>query len=97
MAPHRDFGRSREGVNGKVELEPLDPFHDIDPLLDIPILTEPANVTAQMFSSKYTTVPVDDESESESEWEDEDGNALERCEVEDDENEEQDECVIYDI
>ena len=83
--------------NGKVELEPLDPFHDIDPLLDIPILTEPANVTAQMFSSKYTTVPVDDESESESEWEDEDGNGLERCEVEDDENEEEDECVIFDI
>ena len=61
--------------SGLVDLEPLDPFHDIDPLLEMPIVMEPAEVNAAAYSS-------DDDL-----WEDDDGNLLDHCVIEDDEDE----------
>ena len=36
--------------SGLVYLEPLDPLHDIDPLLEMPIVMEPAEVNAAAYS-----------------------------------------------
>ena len=60
----------------------LDPFHDIDPLLDIFMVS--TEVTEDNFVSRYTNicgVDVGDNSESE-EWEEENGNVIE-CNLED--------------
>ena len=41
---------------GRRELVPLDPFHDINPLLDISIFVESTEVTEDKFVSRYTNV-----------------------------------------
>ena len=63
----------RDGIldavaKGRRERVPLDPFHDIDPLLDISIFVESTEVTEDIFVSSYTNmsdVEVGDDSESE--------------------------------
>ena len=75
--------------SGAVHLEPLDPFHDIDPLLEMQLVIEPDEVNAASYSSKYTTERQDaDDDESDDDlWEDDDGNILGQCIIEDDEDE----------
>ena len=74
-------------AKGKEGLPPLDPFHDIDPLLDIPITLEPAEITEKSFASNYiTNIDIADaeEDDEDAEWEDENGNVIENT-IEDDE------------
>ena len=72
--------------NGEKHLPPLDPFHDIDPMLDIPIVLEPEELDERMFCSKYANMEIQGNlSDSDSEWEDEEGNLVNELHVIDDE------------
>lgn len=72
--------------NGKEQLPPLDPFHDIDPMLELPLIFEPEELDETMFCSKYANMELRDISESDSDWEDEEGNPVNAsCIIDDDE------------
>ena len=67
-------------------LPPLDPFHDIDPMLDIPIVLEPVELNERMFCSKYANMEIQGNlSVSDSEWEDEEGDLVNELHEDDDE------------
>ena len=76
--------------NGQKQLPPLDPFHDIDPMLEIPIVLEPEELNEGMFCSKYANMEIQGNlSDSDSEWEDEEGNLVNEVHVIDDEDNEE--------
>lgn len=60
-------------MKGSKELIPLDPFFDIDPMIEVPILIEPMPISQEKFVSHYIVEHDRDEDESEDEWEDEQG------------------------
>ena len=90
-------------MSSLVHLEPKDPLHDIDPLLEMPIVMKPAEVNAGTYSSKYTTERLDiDNDDSDGDLgEDDDGNLLDHCVIEDDEDEHSEDeemktmCSVY--
>ena len=81
--------------NGDKQLPPLDPFHDIDPMLEIPIVLEPEELSEGMFCSKYANMEIQGNlSDSDSEQEDEEGNLVKVHVLDDEDNEEENQYVV---
>ena len=78
-------------AKGRANLASLDPFHDIDPLLDVPIILETTQLNEENFTSSYVSSMStnDDDDEDDEDWIDEQGNVVANSmEVEDNEADE---------
>ena len=74
-------GWRRSGIydavtKGSKNLVPLDPFFDIDPMIEVPVTFEDMPLMQENFVSQYVTERNCDDDDSDDEWEDEEGNAL---------------------
>ena len=73
----RAAGITKTLENGSDSLEPLDPFHDIDPLVEEASVTQDDSHLADIGEDNFILVDSDSDSD-ESEWERQDGIVLER-------------------